>query len=259
LISFSLISDRQIQFVLLIITMAVAAYTIYKAQLGKLPKIRELPAMQAIEECIGRATEMGKPVLYVSGYGLVDITSSRGAGHLAGLGIFGYIAERAVKMGVRVIAILGWPSMIPIAEALLKNAYSKEKRDQEFNSNDVQFGGGASFSMTMAVMGCMERDEPAAVFPIGYYSGEALIIAESGKWGGGIEVGGTDALAQMPFFAAVCDFSFIGPEIFAAEAQATGKTELLGRLQGEDIIKVFTLAAIVVLSILTVVFGKRLW
>jgi len=50
-----------------ILFFSFVLYYIASVQAGKKPFVRRIPGIDAIEEAIGRATEMGRPVLYVPG------------------------------------------------------------------------------------------------------------------------------------------------------------------------------------------------
>jgi len=63
----SLVSGREVPFVLLIFVLTVVTFSILRAMKGKIPTIRELPAMAAIKEAVGRCVEMGTPILYAGG------------------------------------------------------------------------------------------------------------------------------------------------------------------------------------------------
>ncbi len=78
----------------------------------------------------------------------------------------------------------------------------------------------------------MVREKPAAIFLLGYYYAEALMLAETGFSVGAIQIAGTDAQAQLPFFITTCDYTLIGEELYAASAYLSREPMLLGSLKG---------------------------
>ena len=60
-------SNRWNVFLTLVIIFFLIIYFIEKAKKGKNLFVRRIAGLDAIEEAVGRATEMGKPILYVPG------------------------------------------------------------------------------------------------------------------------------------------------------------------------------------------------
>ncbi len=60
----------------LIVYGALLLWFIYHARKGKALFIRKISGLEAVEEAVGRATEMGKPVLYVPGLATIDTIST---------------------------------------------------------------------------------------------------------------------------------------------------------------------------------------
>ena len=93
------------------------------------------------------------------------------------------------------------------------------------------------------VQGILVREKVAANFMIGPLYADTLIMAETGYRIGAIQIGGTGTKTiQLPFLIAVCDYTLIGEEIYAARAYIEREPELLGSLLTEDIIKLCVLA-----------------
>jgi len=95
------------------------------------------------------------------------------------------------------------------------------------------------------VSGLMVREQPAAVFLLGYFYAESLLLAETGASTGAIQVAGTDAYTQLPFFVTTCDYTLIGEELYAASAYLSREPRMLGSLRGQDVGKVFLMLAMV--------------
>jgi hypothetical protein len=88
-----------------------------------------------------------------------------------------------------------------------------------------------------AVDGIMLREKPAACFYMGYFFAEALILAETGNETGAIQIAGTDADTQLPFFITACDYTLMGEELYAASAYLSRQPLLVAQLRGQDIAK----------------------
>ena len=66
------VDGNQLSFVTILISCFVIEYFIQKAKNGEDIYMRPIPAMKAMEEAVGRATEMGSSVLYVPGISGLD-------------------------------------------------------------------------------------------------------------------------------------------------------------------------------------------
>ena len=103
----------------------------------------------------------------------------------------------------------------------------------------------------------MVREKPAACFYMGHFFAESLILAETGNSIGAIQVAGTAAPAQLPFFVAACDYTLIGEEFFAASAYLSGSPEQLGSLKGQDVGKMIV-AVVLIIGVLMITAAEIL-
>jgi hypothetical protein len=109
------------------------------------------------------------------------------------------------------------------------------------------------------------RERPAAHIMMGYFYAESLLLAETGATTGAIQIAGTDAFTQLPFFVTTCDYTLLGEELYAASAYLSREPRLLGSLKGQDIGKAMlivvlllgTLLASLDISFLTDVFSAH--
>ena len=70
LVALQINSGLTASFVLLLIVVAEGMIALYLSRTGKAhPKIRKIAGLEAIEEAVGRATEMGRPIAYTTGLG----------------------------------------------------------------------------------------------------------------------------------------------------------------------------------------------
>jgi hypothetical protein len=119
-------------------------------------------------------------------------------------------------------------------------------RPDTYREDNIYFVSDSQFAYVAAVNGVMLRERPAAIFYMGYFYAESLILAETGNSTGAIQIAGTDAEHQLPFFIAACDYTLIGEELYAASAYLAREPLLLGSLKGQDWSKLAIMAAFVV-------------
>lgn len=207
--------------------------------------IRPIAGIQAVEEAIGRATEMGKPILYVPGLSTIEDIAT-----LAALNILGPVAERAAEYDSRIIVPNRDPVVYTIAEEVVKESYLRAGRPDSFRSDDIYFVTGRQFAFAAAVNGLMLREKPATNFFLGMFWAESLLLAETGAMTGAIQIAGTDAVTQLPFFIVACDYTLIGEELYAAGAYMGRDPKLLGGLKGQDYNKAIVLLSLVAAALI---------
>jgi len=233
-------SDRWESALLVALLAAIVLYTVVTAQRGRRYFIRRIPGLNAIDEAVGRATEMGRPILMVPGL------SGLGVVGLQALTIFSYIIKTAAQFGNRIIMPVADSALYTVAEEVVRDSYAAAGKAEGYDSNSVYFLSDRQFAFASGVAGTIFRDKVAASFLFGDFFAESLIFAEAGQSVGAIQVAGTVQTTQLPFFIASCDYTMIGDEYYAASAYISREPTLLGSLVGQDIGKIIVLLVILV-------------
>ncbi len=217
---------------------AIVGLGITLAYAGKRLHIRRLPAIDAIEEAVGRATEMGRPMLFVPGLAGVDVPTFQA------IAISGHVARLAARYRSRIIMPVTDTVILTMAEQVLREAYAEGGAPDAFHPEDIRFLSGDQFAFASGVVGLMNRERVAANFFFGSFAAESLILAETGQALGAIQIAGTPSTLQIPFFIAACDFTVIGEEYYAVTAYLTREPILLGSVWGQDVCRIL-LASII--------------
>ena len=208
--------------------------------------IRKIPGLDAIDDAVGRSTEMGRPILYSFGLGyLSDVVT------IASLSILSRVAKRAAEYGTRIIVPNYDPLVMTAAQETVKQSFTEAGRPDLFNEGDITFLTQDQFGYAAGVDGIIVREKPGTCFWQGYFFAESLILAETGHSVGAIQIAGTIAVTQLPFFIAACDYILIGEEMYAASAYLRPEPQMVGSLKGEDIAK----ALIIGLILLSAIWG----
>jgi len=232
-------------FLAMVIFSSIILFFINQARKGKKLFIRKIAGLDAVEDAVGRATEMGKPILYCMGIGLVDQI-----GTIASFNILGEIAKKAGQYETPLIVPTSNPVVYTVASEIVKQSYASIGRPDIYDADKVYFVTDSQFAYAAAVDGIMVREKPAANFLIGWFKAESLIIAETGAMTGAIQIAGTDSISQLPFFVTACDYTLIGEELYAASAYISKQPLLLGAIKGEDWGKVVIFTALIIASII---------
>ena len=227
---------------LLVFFSGLILYRILAAIGGKQPFIRRIPGLAAIDEAVGRATEMGKPITFSIGLGGLDIVT------LQALAVAIHVVRMCARFGNRVIVTMMNATMYAVASEAIQEAYIEEGRPEAFNEDDVRFLSDRQFAYASAMVGIIQREQVASNFMFGVFYAESLILAEAGNQVGAIQVAGTPVTTQIPFFVAACDYTIIGDEFYAATAYLTREPVLTGSLVGQDYGKMALLGVILLLT-----------
>ena len=206
-------------------------YKIFSARLGKALYIRKIPGLNAIDEAVGRAAEMGRPTVFTPGLSGLSLPT------LQALSILKHITRIAAKYRTRVIVPTADSVVYTVAEEICKDAYTAQGVPEQFNSEDIRYLSDDQFAYASGVVGILNREKVASNFMFGYFYAEALILAESGHQVGAIQIAGTPSITQIPFFITAADYTIIGDEFYAASAYLSREPTLLGSLVGQDYAK----------------------
>ena len=213
---------------------------IRQAKKGKELYVRPLSGINAVDDAIGRATEMGKPILFVLGLGTAgDIAT------IAGFTILSRVAKRTAEYQTKVLVPVQDPIVLAVAQETVRTAYLEAGRPDQYDPDNVFYVTALQFPYVAAVNGIMLREKPATNFYMGVFYAESLILAETGNIAGSIQISGTDQIAQLPFFVAATDYTLIGEELYAASAYLSREPVQLGTLKAQDYSK--AVAMIIVL------------
>lgn len=216
------------------------------AKRGKDLYIRPIAGIDEIDNAIGRATEMGRPILFCPGLsGIGDVAT------LAGLSILGRVAKKAAEYDTRILVPCRDYIVIPIAQEIVREAHYEAGRPDSFDKNNVFFVSDQQFAYVAGVNGVMIREKTATNFYMGMFYAESLIMTETGNSTGAIQIAGTDAVTQIPFFITTCDYTLIGEELYAASAYLARQPLMLGTLKAQDYAKFLIFLFMVIGTILS--------
>lgn len=217
---------------MLIVTLifcGAVVYWINHARKGRPVNVRKIAGLEAVDEAVGRATEMGRSCLFIPGVqDMNDIQT------IAGITVLARVAKTAAEYDAKVEVPTSRSLVMTACRETVQAAFMEAGRPDAYNENAIYYVTDEQFGYVAYLQGMMVREKPAACFYMGHFFAESLILAETGNSIGAIQVAGTAAPAQLPFFVAACDYTLIGEEFFAASAYLSGSPEQLGSLKGQD-------------------------
>jgi hypothetical protein len=221
------------------ILVAFILINIRRARGGRDLYIRRIGGLNAIDEAIGRATEMGRPVLMVPG-----LSDTVNAIAVQAINIFAYVSRIAARFANPILICCYNAAVYTLAQEIIRDVYQQEGVGDRFDQDSVRFVSDRQFAFAAGVSGLILREQTAATFFLGEFYAESLIFAETANSIGAIQVASSTEATQTPFFIAACDYVLIGDEFYAASAYLTRQPVLVGSLVGQDWCKLAVISTI---------------
>ena len=227
-------SGKIVAFALLILNFVI---TIYYLTGERRPYIRRVPALDAIEEAVGRATEMGKPVVcsYGWAFGMFDYWT------IAGLSILSHVARLCARNDTRLIVPTGGSTgsfvVRPVAVEIVRAAYMAEGKEDQFNENDIPFLSGEQFAMGTGYAGILISERPATMIFTGSAGADAMMVAEVSNQVGAITITSASYMSNVACLACASDYIMIAEESVAAGAYLSRDPAQLASIRTQDIYK----------------------
>jgi hypothetical protein len=224
---------------------AITYYYMQRARAGYKPFVREIPATKGLEYAVARATEMGRPVLYTPGRagpierpGIAYWTQS-------GLTILGYVARLCAEQKTALIVTVSHSSTLPLVQEVMHIACIEAGAPESEALMEAHYLSDEQFTDAAAYIGIMHRRQCAANIWMGSRGADGLIRAEAGSLIGAYNIT-VARLGIYPFAITMCDYYYIGEEVFAASARITGDPEALNTIMAGDVFRVILVAIMIV-------------
>ena len=235
------VNGNEMTFVFVVISCLTIEFFIQKAKAGEKIYLRPISGMSAMEEAVGRATEMGTSVLFVPGISGLDQIDT-----ISGLVILGHVSGMTAEYETNLHVPVAVPIVMETAKETCKEAYLRKGRPDLYNDNMIHYVTDDQFAYAAGVNGIMLREKPAAIFYQGKFYAESLILAETGNSIDAIQIAGTGSSSQIPFFVTACSYTLIGEEFYAASAYLSKQPEMIGSIKGQDYVKLLSMLLILI-------------
>lgn len=226
-------------------------YYVDQVRKGKELHLRRLPAIDAIDEMIGRCIETNRPVMFCAGDS-GTLSSSVGPQLIAGARFCSYVADKCAELDARLVVGEPHQDLLPMILALVEEGY--RKWGKEVPPGTVEYIP-RGYSMTMTYAAMVRRLRPGANIMVGPFYHPAVLFAQAGAEVGAMQIAGTARSGQVAYFAAVADYPLIIEDIFAGAAYISGLPEQLGTIYAEDPFKII---AIILVFLTLILFNMNI-
>jgi len=244
-------------------SIAIFGYGMYRTVFqGKLPHIRRLPALEAVDEGIGIALETGKKVhVGLPGIDLVGLTAAQS---LVSFSILGYVARKAAEAGVPAVYTTGVPAAYPIMDGVIHDAYAEAgKLDMYENPEMVQIrvaasGGAGDDVYPYFYANFLARENVGFSLVTGLVGKPMLFIGETNQAEGIFSILAYPIVDKIEWGVPTFDYTMFMLETYTAGAWITKDKIQLGSVVGTDIWVWIFIAAVVVGTIIASILGSPL-
>jgi hypothetical protein len=220
-----------------------------QVQQGKIYKLRRIAALEVIDDAVGRATEMGRPILFSAVEVAFLTTGDNGAQTISAMSILDHIAGLCARNNCRLISVVGGnkekgSEMIPYYQDVVQSAYIREGKGSNYNPEDIRFFGTDQGAMVVGVWEITYVENPAASIFVGAWAAAAMVVLMAASRTEQLIISGTARTSQLPIMAVYSDYLLIGEEIYAAGAKLSNDPRLIGTVVVQDLLKYITMALI---------------
>ena len=230
----------------LIMFVAMVVITWYYMNRGELPFIRRVPAVDAIEEGVGRATELGRPVICSPGIAVAGLDYWT----VAALSMLTHVARLCARNDIPLLVPLGGSDQsytaTEVARDLVEAQYRLEGKMEAFNVDNMPFLSGRQFAWASGYVGMMLRNKPATDIMVGVQWASAMYMSEVANTVGAMQISGSTYLSNIACLATSSDYVMKGEEQTAAGAYLSRDPVQLASIRTQDIIKVLAIVVTVV-------------
>lgn len=231
---------------------------IWLAKQGKMSwvRIRILPPLEAIADGVGRAVEMGKPIIINPGEGSGYATAGGGGTQFfAANAVVGYTAEIVAKLDGKILVPLNLPDTIVLVEDMVRSSYMKVGKADAFDPKSVFFAAVQDAAYNSYVQTLIRQQLPALYITFGS-SGTGAQLEEAAKSVGSIVIGGIAYLSQIGCRMATCDYLLMGDELYAAGAYVSKDTTRVSTVFATDMVKLIMIA-LTIIGCIAVTVGSK--
>ncbi|MCL4394492.1 MAG: hypothetical protein M1482_06785 [Chloroflexi bacterium] len=255
-------SEQAQALVLFLVFLPPFFFAYWAVKRGMRITLRPITAYETLKRLLAQAAEAGRPV-HLS-LGIAGIGKSNTSDTMAGLTVLDYVADRAAISASPPIVTLADPTALPVAQDLLRRAYSRHGYPEEYQPARARFvapdpllGTGQSPNPALYASGQIDGFPYAAgTLPlldprtlianvmIGQFGDEFLLLAETGANRHLEQIGGTSTVGVLPFVYTSVAHPLFGEEIYAGGAYLADKPAHLSSLLAQDIMRWFVIVII---------------
>jgi len=157
-------------FIATVFIIGAILYYISSAKAGKKLYIRKIAGLEAVDEAVGRATEMGKKIFFIPGTQDMDNVQT-----IAGLTILGRVSKLTAEYEARIDVPVSRSLVMITAREVVKEAYLSAGRPEAYTDDMVYYLTDDQFGYAAGIDGLIVRQKPATIFYQGAFYAESRL------------------------------------------------------------------------------------
>ena len=195
-------------------------------------KIRPLSAFQNLKHEIGRAAESGGTVHIAMGNG--GLVGEEAVTSFAALEAVAEMADTAVLYNAPPVITVGDPTLLPLAQDILREAYERHGLTKRYNTNQVRFVAPSPVAYAAGAANLITTGEVTTTLMMGAFGPEVSLIADASARRDLNQLAAAAAPNAIAALYPATDQLAMGEEMYAAGAQLTNKIRYMISLQVQD-------------------------
>lgn len=229
--------------VLMLLALVVLSH---RARRGSAIDLRPLPGMDGLAATVSRAAETALPI-HLS-VGVAGVGGAATAETCAGLGVLERVADEATRCGAPLLVTVADATVLPIAQDLLLQAYSRHGYAADYDPTAVCFIAPEPTAYAAGVMGLLVRQGLTSNMMIGSFGDEYLLMGEAGSRMGVHQVVGCADPRILPLVYASAEETLVGEEMYAAGPYLGRRPVQIGGLLAQDLARWVVIGAIILVT-----------
>jgi hypothetical protein len=222
--------------------LVLLAMLILRGKRGAKPFIRPLAAFQDLQSELGDAAESGGAVHIALGSG--GLAGEDAITSLAALQTVESLADMAVSYGAPPIITVGDPTLLPIAQDILRRAYERKGTIETYSPTQVRFVAPSRVAYAAGAAHVVATENVTTSMMAGAFGSEVSLIADAGARRDLPQLAAAVGPAAIGALYPATDRLAVGEELYAAGAQMTDTRPLLVSLVTQDILRIIVVAGI---------------
>ncbi len=220
----------------------------WRRRRGAAIPLRDFADFRQVQEALGRAAESGRPVHIALGSGVLG--TSETITSLAGLRVVQALVDAAVAYDAAPVITVGDPTLIPLAQDVLRRGYERKTMQALYDPVQVRFVAPSPLAFAAGANPVGAPECTTAHVTAGAYGLEVSLIADSstrrkvGQWAA---VDSPQAIGAL--YPATPRLA-MGEELYALGAQMTDKEKFSNSLVAQDIVRVAVAVTVLGASVL---------
>jgi len=215
--------------------------------------IREIASIKRLEQQLKRAAESGEPLHVALGSGQLAGTNAMSS--LAGIQLLEGLVDAAVSYDVPPIVTVGDPTLLPLAQDVLRRAYERNQVPEFYDPTRVRFVAPSALTYGGGAMPVGVPEKVSANVMVGTFGSEASLLADFSDQKGTPKTAVVDAVQGIGALYPSTDRMALGEELYAAGAQLTEAKRFAISLIAQDVLRGVLVLMIVLGAIVALIGG----